>query len=629
MTCAEPRRRRTARACLLAAGSLLFGATAAPVHAGTTDPLVQVSGPSPFAECTADFINFQNGRVFVGAEVEPWVAVNPANPRNIVATWQQDRWSNGGARGLAVGTSFDGGLTWRTVPIPGLTPCTGGPFFRASDPWVAFGPTGDLFHISLALGGGPGRNSAIVVSKSVDGGQTWDPPVILAADDQPLFHDKEAITADPADPSLVYAVWDRIDFVRDIGPAVFSRTTDGGRTWEAPRVIHDPGPGGQTIANQILVLPNGALVDFFTEIVPGGSVFLSLKRSDDKGLTWQPGGGSIRAQAIIPQSAITPDGTAPLRDGAILFDVAADPVTGALYAVWQDARFSGFEGPAIAFTMSVDGGLSWTAPVRVNQTPAGLDPFKRQAFLPSIEVSANGTVGITYYDFRFDDPEPAGATDHWFIWCHPQASDCTNPARWREEIRLTDASFDIEHAPFVGGRFLGDYLGLASAGRDFVAVFIQPHAADPASAFFRRIRLDGTVDPLDAGRWRHEVRALLDGKGRPFETADSLAAFLDDIHVLYDVFDDVRGLLGLRSTLEPKPRPTRRDMVRVQLMALLLNLTSFRLPPYTEVRDGQTVTGAIREILGILESPSSTGKDLEAAKHLAQELNHGHLPLKP
>ena len=72
--------------------------------------LVLVSGPSPFAGCT---IGGGPGAInYVNAEVEPWVAVNPTNPNNIIAVWQQDRWSDGGSHGLVTGVSHDGGATW-------------------------------------------------------------------------------------------------------------------------------------------------------------------------------------------------------------------------------------------------------------------------------------------------------------------------------------------------------------------------------------------------------------------------------------------------------------------------------------------------------------------------------------
>src|SRR5262245_66002512 len=81
-------------------------------------PLETVSGPSPFATCTADHVAQQIGVNFPNSTVEPWVDVNPTNPLNIVATWQQDRWSNGGSRGLVAGVSVDGGGSWTSVGIP-------------------------------------------------------------------------------------------------------------------------------------------------------------------------------------------------------------------------------------------------------------------------------------------------------------------------------------------------------------------------------------------------------------------------------------------------------------------------------------------------------------------------------
>ena len=58
---------------------------------------------------------------------------------------QQDRWSNGGARGDVARVSLDGGASWSPVVIPGVSRCSGGEFLRASDPWVDFSPDGSWF----------------------------------------------------------------------------------------------------------------------------------------------------------------------------------------------------------------------------------------------------------------------------------------------------------------------------------------------------------------------------------------------------------------------------------------------------------------------------------------------------
>ena len=110
----------------------------------------------------------------------------------------------------------------------------------------------------------------------------------------------------------------------------------------------------------------------------------------------------------------------------------------------------------------------------MNRTPAGIAPANRQAFLPSVAVSEHGTIGVSWYDFRFNDAGAGSLTDHWFAWCQPDAVDCSQPSRWAGEVRLTGASFDILPAPAANGLFLGDYVGLAAGGGGFVPLFTRP-----------------------------------------------------------------------------------------------------------------------------------------------------------
>jgi hypothetical protein len=144
--------------------------------------------------------------------------------------------------------------------------------------------------------------------------------------------------------------------------------------------------------------------------------------------------------------------------------------------------------------MSADGGLTWSAPIRVNQTPLSIPSTNRQAFFPSIAVAEDGTIGVSYYDFRFNDANPGLPTDRWLVLCHPSsASPATNPVNWGGEVRLTDSSFNMEAvvAKILNMKdrfFIGDYFGLATAGNDFVSVFIQPDHDNVTSTFFRRVR---------------------------------------------------------------------------------------------------------------------------------------------
>src|SRR6476469_5458873 len=84
---------------------------------------VRVTGLSPFAAgCDR---TGATGIVYPGAEVEPYVAIDPQNASHLIGVWQQDRWSDGGARGLSTGYSFDGGLTW-SLAQAAFSRCPGG-----------------------------------------------------------------------------------------------------------------------------------------------------------------------------------------------------------------------------------------------------------------------------------------------------------------------------------------------------------------------------------------------------------------------------------------------------------------------------------------------------------------------
>ena len=94
---------------LLGPPGLVAGLSAASVVVASASffvitPPIDLSLPSPFADCTVG----GPGTNYPNSEVEPWVAVNPTNPNTIVAVFQQDRWSNGGAHGLVAKTSHDG-----------------------------------------------------------------------------------------------------------------------------------------------------------------------------------------------------------------------------------------------------------------------------------------------------------------------------------------------------------------------------------------------------------------------------------------------------------------------------------------------------------------------------------------
>jgi hypothetical protein len=444
----------------------------AAVVAGYTNALAQtlVSGPSPYASCgvgaTAGATNYPN------AEVEPQIAVNPVNHSNLVGVWQQDRWSNGGAHGLVAGTSVDGGLTWAETILPfSFCAASAVPYPRASDPWVSIGPDGIVYAVALAVDESNG-NSAVLASKSTDGGKTWSPAVTIKADLGGIgFNDKEAVTADPVDPRVAYVVWDRFNGpAADIdkrtpqsGAAWFARTTNGGKTWKKPHSI----PGTiSTVGNQIVVDPRtDTLYDFFTG--PSGITFV---KSMNQGKTWTA--PETVSNFVFGPVADPNDKTKMVRAPGFALEAAVDNTTGQLYVAWGDGRFNGYNEVALA--TSTDGGASWKGPFRISTPFSGIP-----AFTPTVKVNSSGTIGVTYYDFRTLVPGNISTlpTDYWLKTFTPAQLAGGNVDTAVIDTHI-GGPFNMFAAPTAGGYFVGDYQGLATIGAAFHAFFVQTNCAD-------------------------------------------------------------------------------------------------------------------------------------------------------
>jgi hypothetical protein len=446
--------------------------------------------PSPVAACPPDAAGGTN---FANSEVEPFVAANPHTAGNLIAVWQQDRWSTGGAHALMAAASDNGGQTWGSQTALPFNRCvTGGlSFDRASDPWVSIGPDGVAYTVSISFNLTDNDN-AVAAMTSSDGGKTWSNLQTLRRDDNfQFFNDKESVTADPNHNGTAYAVWDQLagpvdnpavlfhNFHSFTGPSYFSRTTDGGKSWSTARIIVPMRQNQQSIANIVVVAPPGTphagtLYDFFTLITGTGpnsgpnstaphGFAIAMIKSTDQGDTWT---SPQIVQAFDSLTVTDPNTGQPLRTADFDAAPAVDPGTGQLYLAWQDPRDTAGPNKKGAFsrilmTTSANDGADWSDPVAVSSSPAGIS-----AFLPAIAVAANGTIGLTYYDFRtlMADNTTTLPTSIWF----KRASSIAGLAAAADTPVW--GPFNFLEAPNAGGNFLGDYEGLTANGTSFVGV---------------------------------------------------------------------------------------------------------------------------------------------------------------
>jgi hypothetical protein len=433
-----------------------------------------ISGPSPFAAgCPGAALDATR---IAGAEIEPAITVNPADPRNIVATWQQDV-GRGAARSDLIGTSRDGGKTWERVTIPGLSRCTGGSADVATDPWVSAGPDGSVYFSGAAifLSSDP-PPAVLVASRSRDHGRRWSPPVTFAGPSVRV--ERDVVTADPRRRRHAYVVWwERDPLMPFVGSTHrFARTLDGGANWSAPVTVDTAPAGALDQSAEILVLPNGSLLALIARLQlegAGAVQKLLTVRSQDQGQTWSAP-VEVVSQPIAPIPDPETGDALPNQD--LTFHSAAIAPDGTVYVAWD--RDSSASAGTIDIAKSSNGGLSWSAP-----TPLpGVTAF---TFQPAIAVDARGTVGVIWYDNRNDRlGDAARTTDVWFAHSRDGGSS------WRQTH--VAGPFDFRTAPRPSDDLrLGEYQGLAGLRKHgFAAVFTQaaPQAKNgPTDIFFARI----------------------------------------------------------------------------------------------------------------------------------------------
>jgi hypothetical protein len=362
------------------------------------------------------------------AQNETTIAVNPANPRNLVAGTNDYRvfntreGRNDGA-GYAY-TTFNGGRSWLNVQLPHLTFQTGATGLlsdmdSAGDPAVAFGPHNTVYYANLVFSR-LNNASGVVVSKSTDGGRTWGEPSIVHTDgvdssgnplDTDFFNDKEWITVDQHS-GTVYVTW--TSFGPSGSPIQVSRSTDGGAHWSAPVAV-----------NSDSAFTPGGVTPYSSGSIPGvnrhGDLFIAYESAVCQSLACDQ---STDHDAVVVATSHDGGRTFTNREVAADFDfpfnddvgretltgenfrinsfpqMAIDPVTDAIYVTWADDRNGQYDssGNSIktngdAFIVKSRDGTHWSRTV-------GLGTHADEVF-PAV-AAYGGNVAVSFYTRVYD-----------------------------------------------------------------------------------------------------------------------------------------------------------------------------------------------------------------------------------
>jgi len=214
-------------------------------------------------------------------------------------------------------------------------------------------PNGDIL-CSFSNDGGQGASGGTSWSRSTDGGLTWTlEGVLLPRTEHPLATNFLKLSLSP-DGRTIYAYGARsydqpgTRFGDErMTEAIFCTSTDGGRLWSAPSIIPMPSSGLE-ISHGILPLRSGRLLAPAATIPPGRlgeQVVVSI--SDDGGMSW-------------PRDAVAMED--PSRTLGYFEQKLAELAPDRIIASAWTVTFDDVTDRPNSFTLSTDGGLTWTQP---------------------------------------------------------------------------------------------------------------------------------------------------------------------------------------------------------------------------------------------------------------------------
>ena len=371
---------------------------------------------------------------------EPAIAVNPTEPRNLVA-------GSIDAGQCAVYVSNDRGAMW-TPSIMARAPG----FTNAGDPVVDFAADGTAYYLCMNTAS---NNSQLgqYVYRSTDGGQMWGNPVLAITRANGDRDDKGDLVVDdrPGSPYLgnVYVAATRLN--ESPRRVHFARSTDQGASFVSQQVISDFDTG---FAVSLAVGADGAVYAAWSREAPAGTpAGIMVDKSTDGGASFGAltGGTDHVIQTGGIATAARPD---PSGRGNGNPYIAAHPTApNIVYAVWAENP-AGVDDSDIRFSRSTDGGNNWSPSVRLNTDVNPVGEFFSQ-YWPTMAVDpVTGDIDIIWFSDE-NDPNRTDGTplvDLYFTSSSNDGANFTTP------IRITPNSI----TPNAG--FFGDYLGIDSFG---------------------------------------------------------------------------------------------------------------------------------------------------------------------
>jgi hypothetical protein len=409
------------------------------------------------------------------------VAINPANPRNII-TGANDWNVNDGC---AVNTSFDGGATWTpTLPdgfIPGMTRFTNDPavagtgaYDAAGDPTVAFSPDGSVaYFLCQSFDFTPPFSIALLLNRSYDGGRTWQQTGLtqvstfsgkgVTKGSNGQFPDHDNMHVDPTN-GWIYVTWAQFNGRSTHSPVYVAISRDGGDTFTVTKVTTGTVRNNQD--QRVVTDEHGnAYLTFDNGIQGGKGTALYVSRLARGSSTWStPYRFATLADpvCIFPPNCFNLSG-GQFRAGGTYPAPAYDPANHRLYVAYADIKST--YAQIYLQSAPVDHLTQWTTPVAVS--PGAGDQFESE-----LGIAPDGRLDLAFYDRQYSGNQLVDVT---------YATSADAGATWTAD-RVTPSGFDPAAWGVPSGSsfrpFIGDYNGIAST--DTHAVLTWTGVSPPA-----------------------------------------------------------------------------------------------------------------------------------------------------
>jgi hypothetical protein len=406
-------------------GSIILVLGAFPANTSAQRP------STPYATSYQVNVNAQGQNIGGDAANEPSLCIDPTNPERIAIGWRQFDSVTSDMRQAGWAYSTNGGLTWT---FPGTIETN---IFR-SDPVLAADAEGRFYYLGVLTNSATNVNYHCDLFRSTNGGMTWQPlgPAVGG--------DKEWMVIDTTSGpgrGNIYQAWSPGFNYANNPNKVFSRSTDGGQTWmDAVALPQYPYWGTLDIGVNGEVYVVGWDGSTFWVNRSTNAPNRNVTPTFDLTAPVDLGGGLIYGSSLVNPIGL-------LGQPWLAVDRSTGPTRGNVYVL---SSVGGTGNPTdVVFVRSTDGGVTWSAPQRINDDATNQNAFH---WFGTMSVAPNGRIDVCWNDTRND---PTNNFSELFY-----SFSLDGGLTWSTNIALSPPFNSLLGFPMQPK--IGDYMGMVS-----------------------------------------------------------------------------------------------------------------------------------------------------------------------